>query len=86
MEGVGQGVLQCRGTYTDLWPLVRTLGESCVRWAERKGKEGCRRAVAGFTSGGEHITLRAGSLCGWEIGRGMGGGRIQRKGSRSVSP
>jgi len=38
-----------------------------------EGKEACRRAFAGFTSGGEQITQRAMSLGFWEIRRGTGG-------------
>jgi len=38
-----------------------------------RGNEGWRGAVAGFTSGGEHTTLSAASLCRWEIRSGSGG-------------
>jgi len=51
--GIGRGVLQYRGRYTNLRPLVRALEESCARLAEREGKEVWRRAVAGVTLGWE---------------------------------
>ena len=52
MGGTGRGVLQCRGRYTDLKPLVRAPEESCALWAEREGKQAWRRAVGRFTSDG----------------------------------
>jgi len=75
MAGVARGVFPCSGRYTDLRPLVRALKASCARSAEREGKYGCRHAVARFTLGGEHTTLRAPTLCHWEISRGTGGRR-----------
>jgi len=52
---------------------VRALAESCARYEDREGKVAWRRAVAGFTSGGEHTTLSPASHCGWEMRRGTGG-------------
>jgi len=43
--------------------LVRAIEESQARYAEREGKEGLRRPVAGFKSGGEYVILSAASLC-----------------------
>ena len=62
------------GRSTDLRPLVSALKELGALWAERQGKEGWRHAaVAGFTSGGDHMTLSAASHCRWEIRSGTGG-------------
>jgi len=49
------------------------LEELGARWPESEGKEGRRRAVAGFTLEGEQTTLSAASLCGWVIRREIGG-------------
>jgi len=54
-------------------PFVRVLEEWCALWGERERKEVWRHADAGFTSGGEHTTLSAASLCRWDIRRGIGG-------------
>jgi len=57
--GTVLGVFQWRGRYTDVRPLVNAREESPARCGDREGKEMWRRAVAGFTSGGEHTTLSA---------------------------
>jgi len=54
-------------------PLVRAREESGARYPESEGKEGWRRAVAGFTLGGEQTTLSAASLCRWVTRRETGG-------------
>ena len=54
-------------------PLVKAREESGARYAENEGNEGWRRAVAGFTLGGEQTTLSAASHCRWVIRRGTGG-------------
>jgi len=71
--GTGLGVFQWRGRYTDLRPLVKALKESPARCANRDRKETWRRAVAEFTSGGEHTTLSTTNLCRGDIRRGIGG-------------
>jgi len=63
MGGTGRGAFQCRGEYTDMMPFVSALEESCARCLDREGNDGWRRAVDGFTSGGEQITLIAAILC-----------------------
>jgi len=73
--GTGRGVFQFRGRWTDLRPLVRALDESGTRCPEMEGRERWRRAVGGFTLGGEHTTLSAASLCLWVI-RSRTGGRL----------
>ena len=62
-----------RGRYTDVRPFVKALEESPARCEDSDGKATWRRAVAGFTSGGEHTTLSAANLCCWDIKRGIGG-------------
>jgi len=47
--------------------------ESGAQCTETEVKEGKRRAVAGFTLGGEQTTLSATSLCRWVIRRETGG-------------
>ena len=65
-------------------PLVRALEESGAGCTEREGKEGWRRAVAGFTLGGEQTILSAASLYRLVI-RGETGGRQDSTESISVS-
>jgi len=71
--GAGRGVFQFRGRSTDLRPVVGAPEELRARWPQREGKEGWRRAVAGFTLGGEHMTLSAARLCRWDFRRGTAG-------------
>jgi len=40
MGGTGRGVCHCRGSYTDVRPLVSALEESRALWFEREGNEG----------------------------------------------
>jgi len=42
---------------------VWALESSGAQYEEREAKEGCRRAVAGLTPGGEQTGLREASLC-----------------------
>jgi len=44
-----------------------------AQYEEREGQEGCKRAVARLTSGGEQTVLRAAKLCFCDTRRGMGG-------------
>ena len=46
--GMGLGVFQWRGRYTDVRPLVKARDESPTWCENRDGNEACRRAVAGF--------------------------------------
>jgi len=52
---------------------VWALEQSEAGYGEREGKEGCRRAIAGLTPGGEQTVLRAASLCLCDTRREMGG-------------
>jgi len=70
--GTGLRDFQCKGRYTDDRPLVEAK-ESGALCPESDGKAGWRRAVAGFTVGGEQTTLRATSLCRCAITRETGG-------------
>jgi len=70
--GTCLGVSQWRGRYTDVRPLVKALEESPARYWDKEGKETWRRAIAGFTSGGEPTTLSAANIWRWEIRRGIG--------------
>jgi len=54
-------------------PLVWALEPSGARYVEREWKERCRRAVAGFTPGGEQTVPRVARFCLCDTRRGIGG-------------
>jgi len=58
----GRGVFQLRGRETNERLLVCALQPSGAQYEEREPKEGCRRAVAGLTLGGEQTVLRVATL------------------------
>jgi len=55
------------------WEVILPRANKAVRWGEKVGTDLGRRAVAGFTSGGEQMSLRPARRRWWRIRTGSGG-------------